>query len=68
MAKLFGELLFGLLRILIDDLIKQAAPKVDAWLNAKIHGRTAKLVLGGFLGLAAFFLYPVLLGVLSALF
>ena len=62
MAKLVGELLFGLVRILIADLLKQAAVKVCAWLDTKIQGRTTRLVLGGFLGLAAYFIFPIILG------
>ena len=62
MVKLVGELLFGLVRILIADLLKQAAVKACAWLDTKIQGRTARLVLGGFLGLAAYFIFPIILG------
>jgi hypothetical protein len=62
MAKLFGELLFGLVRILIADLLRQAALKVCAWLDTKVHGRIARIVLGGLLGLAAYFIYPIILG------
>ena len=62
MAKLVGELFFGLVRILIADLLKQAAVKVCAWLDAKIQGRTTRLVLGGFLGIAAYFIFPIILG------
>ena len=60
MAKLVGELLFGLVRILIADLLKQAAVKVCAWLDTKVRGKTTRLVLGGFLGLAAYFILTVL--------
>ena len=62
MAKLVGELFFGLVRILIADLLKQAAVKVCAWLDTKIQGRTTRLVLGGFLGVAAYFIFPIILG------
>jgi hypothetical protein len=62
MAKLVGELFFGLVRILIADLLKQAAVKVCAWLDTKIQGRTTRLVLGGFLGIAAYFIFPIILG------
>jgi hypothetical protein len=62
MAKLVGELFFGLVRILIADLLKQAAVKVCAWLDTKVQGRTTRLVLGGFLGIAAYFIFPIILG------
>jgi hypothetical protein len=62
MAKLVGELLFGLVRILIADLLKQAAVKVCAWLDTKIQGRTMRLVLGGLLGIGAYFIFPIILG------
>jgi hypothetical protein len=62
MAKLFGELLFGLVRILIADLLKQTAVMVCAWLDAKIYRRTTRIVLGGLLGFAAYFIFPIILG------
>ena len=62
MAKLVGELPFELVRILIADLLKQAAVKVCAWLDTKIHGRTTRLVLGGLLGIGAYFIFPIILG------
>lgn len=65
MAKLFGELLFGLVRILLEDWLKQTALKVCAWLDTRGHGRTTRIVLGGFLGLAAYFIYPIILGLFS---
>jgi hypothetical protein len=62
MAKLVGELFFGLVRILVADLLKQAAVKVCAWLHTKVQGRTTRLVLGGLLGIAAYFIFPIILG------
>jgi hypothetical protein len=62
MAKLVVELLFGLVRILIADVLKQAAVKACAWLDTKIRGRTTRIVLGGLLGLAAYFIFPIVLG------
>ncbi|MDB5580719.1 MAG: hypothetical protein JWR80_5895 [Bradyrhizobium sp.] len=55
-------MLFGLIRILIEDWLKQAAIKVCAWLDTRVHGRIARFVLGGFLGLAAYFTFPIILG------
>ena len=62
MAKLVGELLFGLVRILIEDMLKQAAVKMCAWLDTKVRGKTTRLVLGGFLGIGAYFMFPIIMG------
>ena len=64
MADLIGKMLFGLIRILIEDWLRQVAFKVCAWLDTKVDGRTARFVLGGFLGLAAWFIFPMILGLL----
>lgn len=55
-------MLFGLIRILIEDWRRLIAFKVCAWLDTRVHGRTARSVLGGFLGLAAWFILPIILG------
>jgi hypothetical protein len=62
MAKLFGELLLGLVRILVAGLIKQTAIKVCAWLDTKIQGRTTRMAVGGPLGVAAYFIFPIIMG------
>ena len=62
MANLIGEMLFGLVRILIRDWLRQAAIKACAWLDTKVHGRIGELTLGSFLGLAAYFILPIILG------
>jgi len=60
MVTLFGELLYGLVRILIEDWLKQRALKVWAWLDAKIHGRTTRIVLGDFLSPSASIVFPII--------
>jgi hypothetical protein len=65
MADLIGKMLFGLIRILVEEWLKQIAIKVCARLETKVHGRMARFVLGGFLGLAAFFALPIILGLFS---
>jgi hypothetical protein len=65
MAKLFGELLFGIVRSLAEDLFKQILVKVDAWLDTKVRGRISRIVLGGLLGIAAYFLFPIIMGLLG---
>jgi hypothetical protein len=65
MAAFFAELLFDLVRILVGDWLRQAAVAVCAWLDTKIHGRAARFVVGGVLGIAAYFLIPVVAGLLG---
>jgi hypothetical protein len=69
MAKLLFELLAELslwiIRVLVMDLLWQAIVKLCAWLDSRIAGRWPRLIVGGFLGLAAFFLFPVVLGLLG---
>jgi hypothetical protein len=62
MAELFGKLLFGLVRFLVEDWLKQAALKMAAWLDTRIHRRTTKITIGGLLGLAAYFIIPIVIG------
>ena len=62
MASTIASLLFELLKHLIDDCLQQTAIKVCAWLDTKLQGRVARLALGGLLGLAAYFIYPIIMG------
>ncbi|UEM17265.1 hypothetical protein J4G43_025350 [Bradyrhizobium barranii subsp. barranii] len=65
MVAFFAELLFDLVRILVGDWLRRAAVAVCAWLDTRIHGRAARLVVGGLLGLAAYFLVPIFAGLLG---
>ena len=65
MAKLLGELLFDLLRVLVGDLLKGLALRVCRWLDQNIRGRRVKIVVGWFLGVAAYFLFPIILRILG---
>ena len=65
MAKLLGELLFDLLRALVGDLLKGVALRVCAWLDRNIPGRRVKMIVGLLLGVAAYFLFPIILGILG---
>ena len=65
MAKLLGELLLDLLRVLVGDVLKQLALRVGGWLDNNIRGRRAKIVIGLLLGVAAYFLFPIVLGILG---
>ncbi len=65
MAKLIGELLFGMVRFIIQLvmslLLLETAQKFMAWLDTKVRGRWTKIVVGGLLGVCAYFLYPVIM-------
>ena len=65
MAKLLGELLLDLLRVLISDLLKGVALRVGAWLDQNIQSRRVKMIVGLLLGVAAYFLFPIILGILG---
>lgn len=65
MAAFVAELLFALVRSLVGDWLRRAGLAVCAWLDTRIHGRAARFVVGGLLGLAAFFLIPVIYGLLG---
>ena len=65
MAGFIGELLIAIVRGLVADWAHALFVKVGTWLDGKIAGRTAKVVIGVVLGLAAFFLIPVLIGLLG---
>lgn len=65
MAKLLGELLFDLLRALVGDLLKGVALRVGAWLDQNIQSRRVKIIVGLLLGVATYFLFPIILGILG---
>jgi hypothetical protein len=65
MAKLIGELLFAIVGSLIKDWGNSLFLKVGAWLDTRVHGRTTRIVVGLVLGLAAYFLVPIVIGLFS---
>jgi hypothetical protein len=65
MAAFVAELLFDLLRTLVGSWLRHAAVAICAWLDTKIHDRTARIVVGLLLGIAAFFLIPAITGLLG---
>jgi hypothetical protein len=65
MAKLLGELLLDLLRVLVRDLLKGVALRVGGWLDQNIQSRRVKIAVGLLLGVAAYFLFPIILGILG---
>jgi hypothetical protein len=65
MAKLVGELLFEMAGALIKGWATALLLKAGAWLDTKVHGRTTRIVVGLLLGIAAYFIFPVVTGLLS---
>jgi hypothetical protein len=65
MVSFVGEMMVGLVRFLFEDWLRQAAIRFCTWLDPMVHGRMAKVVIGGLLGLAAWFLVPVFAGLLG---
>ena len=65
MAKFIGELLFAMVGSLIKDWENSLLLKVGAWLDTRVHGRTTRIVAGHLLGLAAYFLIPIVTGLFS---
>ncbi len=69
MANAIGQLLFAMVRAFIEgwanSFLSQIIQNVGAWLDTKIHGRTARIVVGMLLGLAAYLLFPIVAGLLS---
>jgi hypothetical protein len=65
MAKLFGELVIYLIRVIIFDLISAAVFKFFVWLDMQIPGRWPKIIVGGLLGIVAYFAIPIIMGLLG---
>jgi hypothetical protein len=65
MANILGELLFALIRSIFAGWAYSLWIKLATWLDPKIKGRWAKLAVGGLLGVAAYFIIPVVLGLLG---
>jgi hypothetical protein len=65
MAAFFAELLFDLARSLVGDWLRHAVVAVCGWLEPHIHGRAARFIVGGLVGIAAYFLIPVVIGLLG---
>ena len=65
MANILGELLFSLIRTAFAGWAYSLWIKLATWLDPKIKGRWAKVAAGGLLGLAAYFIIPVVMGLLG---
>ena len=64
MTKLIGELLFAMASTLIKGWANSFVQKVGGWLDTKVHGRRAKIVVGVLLG-PAYVLIPICAGLLG---
>ena len=62
MAAFLAELLLDLVRCLVGGWLRRAAVAICGWLDTMVHGRAARFVVGGLLGIAAYFLIPVIAG------
>ena len=65
MAAFVGELIFAIVRALFADWAHAAFIKLCIWADGKIAERALKIAVGVLLCLGAFFLIPMLLGILS---
>lgn len=65
MAKLFGELLFYVIRVIVFDLIAAAVLKSFAWLAMQVPGRWPKFIVLFVLGIAAYFAAPIIMALLG---
>jgi hypothetical protein len=65
MANILGELLFALIRSIVAGWAYALWVKLATWLEPKIQRRWVKIAVGGLLGLAAFFMIPIVMGLLG---
>jgi len=62
MESVIKEVLRPIVRSFIEDRTRSLFVKAANWLDANVPNRTAKILIGMVLGLAAFFAIPVLTG------
>ena len=65
MTNILGEILFALVRTIIAGWAYSLWIKLATWLDPKIKGHWAKVAVAGLLGLAAYFIIPVVMGLLG---
>jgi hypothetical protein len=65
MANVLGELLFALIRTIIAGWAYSLWIKLATWLDPKIKGRWARIAVAGVLAFAAYFIIPVVMGLLG---
>ncbi|MBM7482480.1 hypothetical protein ACVWWI_004208 [Bradyrhizobium sp. USDA 3686] len=65
LANILGELLFALIRSIVAGWAYALWVKLATWLEPKIQRRWVKIAVGGLLGLAAFFMIPIVMALLG---
>jgi hypothetical protein len=65
MAKLLGELLLYVIRIIVFDLVSAAVLKLFVWIDMQIPGRWAKIIVLGILGIVAYFAIPIIMSLIG---
>jgi hypothetical protein len=65
MVNLLGDVLLAIVRVVIWRWASALVLSALTWVDTKIPGRRMKLVVGGALGLAGFFLVPIFAGLLG---
>jgi hypothetical protein len=65
MTNILGEILFAVIRTIVGGWAYSLWIKLATWLDPKIKGRWAKVAVGGLLGLAAYFIIPIVMGLLG---
>jgi hypothetical protein len=65
MTNILGEILFAVIRTIVGGWAYSLWIKLATWLDPKIKVRWAKVAVGGLLGLAAYFIIPVAMGLLG---
>jgi hypothetical protein len=65
MAKLFGELLFYVIRVVVYDLISAAVLKSFAWLAMQVPRRWPRFIALFILGVVAYFAVPIIMALLG---
>jgi hypothetical protein len=65
MANILGEILFAFIRSIVGGWVFSLWVKLAAWLDPKIKRRWVKLAVGGLCGLAAYFMIPIMMGLLG---
>lgn len=65
MTKLFGELLFHVIRVIVFDMISAAVLKFFVWIDMQMPGRWPRVIVGGLLGIVAYFAIPIIMGLMG---
>jgi hypothetical protein len=65
MANILGEILFAIIRSFVAGWAYALWIKLATWLDPKIQRPWVKVAAGGLLGLAAYFMIPILMGLLG---